>query len=382
MPRQAAIDRLARDLPGKRGLILCGPQDDPALAAAVVSLAAKLGYPVLADPLSGVRFGPHARDLVLDCYDAFLRDGAFAARFAPEVVLRFGAMPTAKPVLLYLERHPGARLIVVDDDGWNEPASLASDVIQAGAVLFCQALAHALPVSGAAHSGWLADWIGADRRARAALQAALAGDQELSEGKVFAELADLLPDGTALYVGNSMPVRDLDTFFQTTERRIRCLANRGANGIDGVVSSALGASTPPDGPTVLVIGDVSFYHDLNGLLAAQQHGLNLTIILLNNDGGGIFSFLPQAAEPEHFEQLFGTPHGLDFRPFAEGYGAAFMRVEGWEDFRSAVMASLAAGGVQVIEVPTNRARNVAQHRALWPLVNAAVAAGLAPEVTA
>ena len=164
-----------------------------------------------------------------------------------------------------------------------------------------------------------------------------------------------------------MPVRDLDTFFWSGEQRIRFLGNRGANGIDGIVSSALGASAAAaqHEPTVLVLGDLSFFHDLNGLLAARLHQLDLTIVLINNDGGGIFSFLPQAMYPDHFEQLFGTPTGLDFRLAVEMYGGQFEKVTSWEQFRKAVSRSLNTGGLHVLEVPTERTSNAKMHRQLW-----------------
>jgi 2-succinyl-5-enolpyruvyl-6-hydroxy-3-cyclohexene-1-carboxylate synthase len=159
---------------------------------------------------------------------------------------------------------------------------------------------------------------------------------------------------------------------------VRFLSNRGANGIDGVVSSALGAAAALQGPSgpaaplVLVIGDLSFYHDLNGLLAVRRYGLDATIVLLNNDGGGIFSFLPQVAYVDHFEELFGTPTGLDFRPAVEMYGCGFEHVETWPAFRAAVATSLASPGMQVIELRTDRARNVELHRRVWAVVSEAV----------
>jgi 2-succinyl-5-enolpyruvyl-6-hydroxy-3-cyclohexene-1-carboxylate synthase len=385
-PDEALLAALAGELrAAPHGLIICGPQDDPALAGAATALAAALGYPILADPLSGLRHGSHDRALVLDCYDAFLRDGAFVERFAPDLVLRFGAMPVSKPVLLYLQRHSTCRQIVVDgDDGWNEPTLLASDLIHADARLLCLALVDTLshtepseldrfaPASVAKHSAWANAWQAADRCSRAAIGGRLESLDELFEAKVFAELAALLPDGALLYAGNSMPIRDLDTFFYGGSHAVRLLANRGATGIDGVVTSALGAAAAR-GPAVLVIGDLSFYHDSNGLLAALQHHLNLTIVLLNNDGGGIFSFLPQAGEPEHFETLFGTPTGLDFRPLAQMYGARYERVGDWPAFRAAVRLGLAGGGLQIVEVPTERARNVTLHREIWKIVSEALA---------
>lgn len=379
-PDAALVSALAGQLRSTpRGLIVCGPQDDPALAEPLSRLAAALGYPILADPLSGARCGPHERALVLDCYDAFLRNAAFVERHAPQVVLRFGAMPTSKPVLLYLQRHAGCRQIVVDGDaGWNEPTLLASQIVHADARLLCEALLAALPADHAPPTTaleWARTWQAAQQRSRAAIDGYMRQVGELFEGKVFAELRELLPDGALLYAGNSMPIRDLDTFF-AGGRGVRLLGNRGANGIDGVVSSALGAAATGAGPTVLVIGDLSFYHDSNGLLAARQHGLDATIILLNNDGGGIFSFLPQAAEPEHFEALFGTPHGLDFAPLAAMYGARYTRVDSWEAFRAAVSAGVGGHGLHIVEVPTERARNVALHREIWPRVAAAVAPAL------
>ena len=362
----------------RRGLILVGPNDDPSLAEPIVRLAQRLGYPILADALSQLRCGVHNQAQVLSSYDAFLRIDSFVESAQPELVLRFGAMPTSKPVLLYLKRYAACPLLVVDEHGgWEEPTQLASHFIHASPAALCRDLLHTieqrveeLPVSQA----WCTRWQEADRVTRQAIETAIHTFDELFEGRVFTELADLLPGDTTLYVGNSMPVRDLDTFFHCTGERIRIMGNRGANGIDGVVSSALGASAAAsrNEPTLLVIGDLSFFHDLNGLLASRLHGLNLTIVLINNDGGGIFSFLPQAAYPEHFEQLFGTPTGLDFHLAVQMYGGQHQKVENWEQFRQLVSQGLRTAGLHVIEVQTERASNVTMHRQLWEVVGTAL----------
>jgi 2-succinyl-5-enolpyruvyl-6-hydroxy-3-cyclohexene-1-carboxylate synthase len=295
--------------------------------------------------------------------------------------VRIGAIPTSKPLLQFLEGQASARQIVVDPGGWRDPSSQTSEMLHVDPRLLCAALTSV--VDAEPDPRWATTWLAVHAAARRAIDAHFAADAELSEGKLFAELGNLLPDDTVLYAGNSMPVRDMDSFLAQSDTRLRCLSNRGANGIDGVVSSALGASAADIGPVVLVIGDVSFYHDLNGLLAARKHGLDLLVVLVNNDGGGIFSFLPQAdtegnEDGLNFELLFGTPHGLDFRPFVEGYSGRFERVEDWSSFSSAVASWLARGGLQVVEVPTDRARNVAQHRAVWR----AVAAALTPAAVA
>ena len=379
----------------ERGLLVVGPQDDAQLGAAVAQLAKALGWPLLADPLSQARCGSPAGPLLIDAYDAFLRDPTFIERYAPELVLRFGAMPTAKPYLLYLQRHSACHQIVVDGGaGWQEPTLAASELIYAEPVGLCQDLIdggrwavdgraivnNTLSVlneaPSTAHrplSSWATGWAQANQATRAAIAAHFAVNDELFEGRVFTELGELLPAGAALYLGNSMPVRDADTFLAGRADLLRVLGNRGANGIDGVISSALGSVAGGAGPLVLVIGDISFYHDSNGLLAAKLHGLDMTIVLINNDGGGIFSFLPQASERDQFELLFGTPHGLDFRPLAETYGARYSHVESWTALRAAVQAGVGGRGLHIVELRTNREQNVAQHRTIWPLVSAALA---------
>lgn len=374
-PDAALITSLQAELasiengPVKNGIIVAGSQTDPAFPEAVTQLSAALGYPLLADPLSQVRCGSHDGTNIIDAYDAFLRDAPTVERLKPEVILRFGAMPTSKPLMQYLQRHASARQILIDGHGdWNDAARLAADVIHVDPKLFCSALTYRARGS----SDWLESWRTTQRLARQAITQQLTDFDDFFEGRVFSELAECLPANAACYVSSSMPVRDLDTFFPANPRAIRFLANRGANGIDGIVSSALGASVVSQGPLVLVIGDIAFYHDLNGLLAAKRHALNATIILINNDGGGIFSFLPQAAYPQHFEQLFGTPHGLNFHPIAEMYGADYQRVADWREFRAALNRGLTATGLNIIEVRTQRERNVTQHRQVWKAVAASL----------
>ena len=356
----------------KRGLIIVGPQENEALVEPLINVSHLLGYPILADPLSQLRsVGASSQSRVITSYDAFLRIDAFAETLQPDLVLRFGAMPTAKPVLTYLKRFPSCPLIVIDgNEDWQEPTQLASELIHTDPVELCIALT----AEGVIHQTrtgdnmWLSTWQNADLYTKQALQATIQDFPTMFEGRVFTELTRLLPEGAMLYTGNSMPVRDLDTFFWGSNNVIRIMGNRGANGIDGIVSSALGASAVNNGPNVLVLGDLSFFHDMNGLLAAKLHKLNLTIIVINNDGGGIFSFLPQSDYPEHFEQLFGTPIGLDFSYAASLYGGQYQRVTNWNEFRTATQHGIQNGGLHIVEVTTERESNVHMHRQLWQRV--------------
>ncbi len=375
-PSDHAVAALADEIRGcSRGLIVCGPNDGVDYAHEVAELAWRLNFPILADPLSQVRCGPHDRRMVIDSYDAFLRVGGVVQRYVPELVLRLGPLPTSKPLIRYLEsQNDGCRQILIDTAGWNDTGLIVSRVVHSDPRSLCRALVTALAEHKAPASAqrWSQEWLRLAGLTRAAITRQLQALPVPFEGRVFAELAALLPSGAVLYAGNSMPVRDLDTFFPGRHDALRFMSNRGANGIDGVVSSALGAAAAAAGPTLLAIGDVSFYHDSNGLLAAKLHQLKATIVLLNNNGGGIFSFLPQAEHPHYFEELFGTPHGLDFSRIAAAYDAAFTRAASWEEFRDAVARGLEASGVNIVELQTERAANVRLHHKVWAAVESAV----------
>ena len=356
-----------------RGLLIVGPIDRPDLIEPVLALGRQLRYPILADPLAGLR-GGEDDSLLCASYDAFLRDTDFVVAHPPEIIVRLGAMPISKPLLQYLQHYGDCPQIVVDSNGeWPDPTNLATEMIHVDPVQFClDVMADRLTNQPSTPNPWLDAWHNAEQTTRATLQAGIDTFAPSFEGRVFTELAQLLPPTTTLFVGNSMPVRDLDTFFWHAPG-VRVMANRGANGIDGIISTALGVSAmQPEARTVLVIGDLSFYHDLNGLLAAKLHQLHLTIVLINNDGGGIFSFLPQADFPDHFEQLFGTPTGLDFALAVQMYGGTFQHAQFWKHFREIIAQSLEIGGLQVVQVTTDRASNVTMHRELWQQVGAAL----------
>ena len=244
-------------------------------------------------------------------------------------------------------------------------AGLATNMIYCEESAFCYGVLEQMDRSE--EQSWLQLWQEVNAATKRGL-ASIHDEVELSEGKLFLLLNELMPTNSTLFAGNSMPIRDLDTFFFTNEKNITALANRGANGIDGVVSTALGVSTVSEN-TVLAIGDLSFFHDMNGLLAAKLQKQNITILLINNDGGGIFSFLPQASEKEYFELLFGTPHGLEFSHAAELYGAKYNKISTWDEFQQVFTESFSMPGLKIIEVQTERESNLLKHRELWEFVS-------------
>jgi len=372
------LGRLAARLPaGGRGVIVAGPDDDPLLPGALARLAAATGFPILADPLSGLRAGPHDRSRVVARADLLCRPGPWADARLPEFAIRTGATPTSKPVLEMLARARPEMLVLDGDGGWREPALLPATFVHADAADTASRLADRLGPGGA--TAWADDWRAADEAASAAMAGWLAGLDEPFEGAPFPALADALPDGAVLWAGSSMPVRDLDAWLPSTGRAITVRSNRGANGIDGVISSALGAAAT-GAPTALVLGDVSFLHDVSAIGSARQLGLSLAVVVVDNDGGGIFSFLPQAQPgaavpgsglPERFEQLFGTPHGTELLAVARSLGASCREARAGE-LPEAIRWALGEPGAAVVRLRTDRRRNVALHRAVAAAVRAAI----------
>jgi 2-succinyl-5-enolpyruvyl-6-hydroxy-3-cyclohexene-1-carboxylate synthase len=380
LPSASGLDELASMIASaERPLIVVGPLDREGAALAISTMAASRGVPIVADGLSNLRLGRHDRSRVVARPDALLRSESFRAGHIPDLVVRFGGTPTSSATLAYLEQTSAPQL-VIDDGGWNEPTLLAGSIIHADPVLLADALAARMAAeqAPATDTGWVDGWLDAGRRADAAIRDVIGGFREPFEGSVFSELEAALPDGAVVLVGSSMPVRDLDAFLTTGGARVRCLANRGVNGIDGVVSTALGAAAADAGPVLLVVGDVSFVHDLNALVAARLHRLSATVVVVDNDGGGIFSFLPQGMAarpelglPEHFEELFGTPHGVDVLAIARVLGAETAELTPGS-IGATVAASMGRPGVRVLRLRTDRARNVVLHRQVEDAVEVAL----------
>jgi 2-succinyl-5-enolpyruvyl-6-hydroxy-3-cyclohexene-1-carboxylate synthase len=382
---EADVDVLAaRLVRARRGLIMAGPDDDPAIPAALAELARVTGFPILADPLSGLRTGTHDRSRVVVRGDQLLRPGPWLDAHLPDLVLRTGAMPTSKPMLELLARVRPELIVLDGDAGWREAALVPATYVHADAAATAHALAGHPEVRVAPPAdAWTAAWLDADRVADVTMGRWLETQAEPFEGLPWTILADALPDGGVLWASSSMPVRDLDAWLPSTDRAITVRSNRGANGIDGVVSSALGSAAVACGAVALVVGDIAFLHDLNALVAARLHGLSATILLVNNDGGGIFSFLPQAQPgvpvagsglPEHYEELFGTPHGIDLGPIVTALGGEHRLVGDAAALDVAIRASVGRPGVRVIELRTDRARNLELHRDLAAAVRQALAA--------
>jgi 2-succinyl-5-enolpyruvyl-6-hydroxy-3-cyclohexene-1-carboxylate synthase len=354
-----------------RGVVVAGRcERDRERGPAIAMFAEHAGFPLLADPLSGARRGPAA----IAHYDALLRDDALRSKLPPELIIRVGDLPTSKPLRGWLASLRDLPQIALDPEGaWQDPSGALTAVDRGDPANVLAALAPDTPQD----PDWLAAWRAADDAAERAIASTLGED--LSEPLVARVLGEWLPPEATVFVASSMPIRDVELFCGARELAPRMLSNRGANGIDGTVSSAFGVVAVTDDPTVLLTGDVALVHDLGSLLAAGRLGLRLTIVLLNNDGGGIFHFLPVVDERDAFEEHVATPHGLDFERAAELFGCAYARPEGLQELRAALHGALAAEATTIIEIRTDREENLALHRRVTEAVQRAVAIPRAPE---
>lgn len=373
-PDPPLLDELAGRIASvPRGLIVAGRQPDPGLAEPVAALSEAAGYPLLAEPTSQMRWGPHSYSTTVPGYDLIARSRA--QELAPELIVRFGDMPTSKALRQWLNSIQGLRQVVVDPVGdWKEPTRRAETIVRGDPILVADGLSQRLKAGAegrraAGGADWQERWTDAQHRARRRLADALGSRDEATEPGVWGALAGQLRDGDVVLAASSMPVRDQEAFLPPGRERVRFVSNRGANGIDGLISTAAGACAASGSRTWAVLGDLAFAHDLGGLsVAARTPGLRLVVV--DNGGGGIFHFLPQAdaVSEEEFEALLGTPSGLDLERAAALFGMESRVAE-----RASELDAALASDAPVVIVRTDRRRNAELHRELAALAAEALA---------
>jgi 2-succinyl-5-enolpyruvyl-6-hydroxy-3-cyclohexene-1-carboxylate synthase len=348
-PSEFLLDEVAKHIAEARsGVIVAGRQLDPELREPLAHLAAVAGMPILAEPTSQLRCGPHDRSHVVSAYDRLLRDERFRESTAPDLVLRFGEMPTSKPLRAWLAAS-GADQIVVDPwGGWNEPTRRAAALLRADPTEL--AAGWAARLDGSEHDA-PAIWLDAERTAQESIEAELASSDELTEPGLQRALGAAYRDGDIVYTASSMPIRDQETYLPTGSADVHFLCNRGANGIDGLVSSGIGAAHASGRPTTIVTGDLGLLHDLGGLASLRDVSIPVRIVVIDNNGGGIFHRLPQAdaMSKDEFEALLGTPRGVDVAKAAALFDIPHTRIESLDQLQGALES-----GTGLIEVPVSR----------------------------
>ncbi|MCK6523186.1 2-succinyl-5-enolpyruvyl-6-hydroxy-3-cyclohexene-1-carboxylic-acid synthase [Myxococcota bacterium] len=379
----ADLDALLAQLAANpRGVIVVGPREladqrggPDRLPEAVAALAARLGWPVLAEPTSGLRFGP-AAPFVVDHADAILRSERVGDALAPDLVLRLGQNLSSKATSRWLARHAGGKATLVHPAGaWHDPELIAERLIVADpAELLLALLDRALP---AAEPAWAARWRAVNAAAAAAL-GPLVESGPLWEGQLARAVAGAAPEGALLHVASSMPIRDLDSFARARPTPLLATASRGVNGIDGTLCTALGLAARHEGAAWALLGDLATLHDAGAFVLAANLGRPVTAVVIDNGGGNIFGFLPIGQHPTAFEAHFFTPQALTPTTLARGLGRLVAEVTDLDGLRAALAAESTRqeGGLGVIVARVDRAYNLVQHRACWAAAEAAALAVL------
>jgi 2-succinyl-5-enolpyruvyl-6-hydroxy-3-cyclohexene-1-carboxylate synthase len=363
------VARVAAEVEGARGMIVIGPS--PWLAPNhAVMLAEQIGWPVLAEPTSGERRTGSRPQVVLAAGQALVRSPEFLASHAPELILQLGATPTSRATQELVASVED--LVVIDRDHLDpDPEGHASLKLNADPEELAAALLGVWFTKPA--DGWIDEWLAADLSARRTIDEALDGMEEPTELRIARDVAHWIPSGGTLFAGNSMPIRDLD-YVMAPRQGLRVMANRGASGIDGLVSTAMGvaaSAASKEGPTIALIGDLSLLHDAGALLWNGDRGPDITFVVPNNGGGAIFSFLDHAGLPE-LEQLFTTPHHLDLEALCTAARVGYARIDHMTDLPNALERSTTAGGVRLVEVTVEPQRNRTQHSEIQELVDRAL----------
>lgn len=360
-------------LKNKKVLMLAGPSANPDDIEAILALSYMFNAPILGDPLSNMRSVRDER--VITSYDAVLTQEAYRDVLQPDCILQIGQMVVSKRVQQWVASMKDRAIISVSPTmDYTNPAGNTTLFVQSTPQGLVEALNTQIPeLHSMEHNdctdgidekldtdgnNYLSTWIDVDAVGRKQLDT-VGQEQELFEGRTIHLLQDLLPQYSQIVVANSMSIRDMDYFWSGNRHSAIIYGNRGVNGIDGTVSTALGIATNGV-PTVLLTGDLTFFHDLNGLAVAKTHPLNVTIIVHNNDGGGIFEYLPQKGTP-HFDYLFSTAQGLDYSGLATLYGIDFVRVSSNDELKNALQNYVGIAGVHVIEIPTSKERSRELH---------------------
>ena len=360
LPTPGHVTALASALQrAQRPLVVAGEMRDGERLAPALH---RLGLPVLAEPTSQLRRPETGASI--ESYEALLRAG-WSLQHGPDLVIRLGSMPTSRALNKWLAAASAPTFLIDPDHAWRDQDHVATSIVDCDP----QPLLEALPPLD--RVGWRDQWVAAGKRATAAIAATLVSTP-LHEGHVVRALSSRLPDPGQVFIGSSMPIRAVESFWPQARPQQRFFGNRGASGIDGLVSTGLGLAAGRNVPTVLLLGDLSLYHDMNGLWALRRHGIRATLVVCDNDGGGVFSFLPQAEHQDVFEELFVTPLSLDLSQVARLYGLVYSPVTDRSGLEPAIADAIAAPTPTMVVVRFKREDSVNGHRLCWEAAAAAL----------
>ena len=354
------------------GFITVGPSDFPRpFREALIKLSEITAYPILADGASGLRFGEINPNIISN-YGAIFRSG-FLKENGPSVIIHFGSTMTSKGYEDFTMNYGGSKFLVNKFGDVFDPAGRYTALIQFDEVKFAFALIKYLEAQrfGRKSSSWKSLILDAESTVCCLKKSLISSHPFPDECRLITELLGILPENCSVMLSNSLSVRDFDYFAESMNKNLNIFHNRGASGIDGIVSTALGIASQSR-TTVLITGDLAFFYDMNGLLAGRNYNIPLIIILVNNNGGGIFRALPVSDYPDLFDRYFITPHNLPFEDFVRGFGAYYKKIEGWDDLKKTFTEAISSGKLSVLEIRTDSAESMQRRRKFWETAKASL----------
>ncbi len=356
----------------EKGFIIIGPDHyDKKFLINCQKLSEKLNYPILADGTSQIRFGSHKAGNIITNFDAFLRSEKFTRENIPDIILQFGRTITSKALDTFLGKIDPPRFMINEYGDWFDPSIKATAAYACKPYLFCEIMNNKISSSTIKRKSdkWLNTFKQAEITANKVKEDIIDRSKFPNECRIINEILECIPENCRIMLSNSMPVRDFDYFASYSKKKIVLFNNRGASGIDGITSTALGIAEASKKPTLLITGDLAFYYDLNGLLAAKNYNIPLVVVLINNNGGGIFGILPISGYDDIFKKYFVVPHNLEFNHFVRAYAGNYINVKNWAGFRKSLKASFKMENFSVLEIKTSSNESLKLRRDYWKSVN-------------
>lgn len=370
VPDESLLDNVrSRLVSSKSGMIVVGGLSSSDDTDCIHELAANLRMPLVACVSSGMRFGRERYDGLITCHDLFLRCSGFVERYSPDFILHLGGPVVSKHLMEYICESRADYVVVNDTPFRQDPVHSVTMRIEANPADFCHSIAD---IKTAKQSELLTPFISADKLCQDLVSELHVAPEFSNELQIVSAVLDSLPDRCGLFLANSMPIRDADACGLVSNRSVVVAVNRGASGIDGNIATAAGFAAGAGRPTVALVGDLAFLHDLNSLSLISRSKVPITVVVINNNGGGIFSMLPVSEYDIHFEKLFGTPHDLTFKKAAKLFDLEYFKPDSPADLRECCNDSFASGRSAVIEVCTDRRTNASEHRKLLARVKSEI----------
>lgn len=372
-PSSLPVSLINKLLKKPKGLILVGYNNyDEEFENYVIQFSEKFGYPIYADGASPIRFGKHPKDNIIDNLSAIVRSKNFLTKLDPEIIIHFGGAPTANVLLEFYKNSKAEKILVNEYGDWNDPSLTAKQIIKMNPTAYCANLISKTKNKAPHNCRWLDDYKNLNSISRSLKEFQIEKEKFPFEGRIVNEVLRSLPNKCNLVISNSLPIRDFDFFASCSNKEINIFTNRGASGIDGINSTAIGIARASKLPTYLLIGDLAFYHDMNGLINSIKYNVPLAIILINNNGGGIFESLPIAEYKEVLQNHFITPLHLDFKKFVNAFGGNYIRVRNWNQFSKELILSSTSTSFTVLEIKTDAKQSKLRRQKYWSSVTSQI----------